>query len=232
MRHLECNSSEAAPLTATSEDAKADEIAALRAQMRTLRAISLSSFALCVVALAILANNSLNMRGVGSHSSVSHLTHVADLAASTQLSADLGDNNVIVPYGFKSCDSTAMPPQIAPIRNNGDFLFLSGILGYDKPCKSAHKNATKQIEAAFKWADDTLKAAKVDWEDVLTVTSYHVELEKHQHIFSEMREKVLPGPPYPAWTAVGVKSLYFPDEIFEMTIVARKKECVGLECDR
>jgi enamine deaminase RidA (YjgF/YER057c/UK114 family) len=233
MRHLECNSSEAAPLTAVQEDASnmGDEIVALRAQMRVLRAIALGSLAISAVVLAVLANNALIGQETQSRRSANHLTHVADLSASTQLSS-ARDDNVIVPYGFKSCDSSSMPPQIAPIRHNGDFLFLSGILGYDKPCKTAHKDVEKQITAAFNWANETLKAAGVEWRDVLTVTSYHVELHQHQDIFSRMREQVLPKPPYPAWTAVGVKSLYFPDEIFEMTIIARKEPCMGLECDR
>lgn len=232
MRHLERNSAEVAPLTEDLGDNSrmAVEIIALRGQMRILRAIALGSFAISAVVLAVLANNALNGQEAHSRSSLNRLTHAEDLAALTQFSSM--NDNVIVPYGFKSCDSSAMPPQIAPIRHNGDFLFLSGILGYDKPCKTAHKNVTKQIVAAFDWASDTLKAAGVEWRDVLTVTSYHVELHEHQHIFSRMREQVLPEPPYPAWTAVGVKSLYFPDEIFEMTIIARKEPCMGLECDR
>merc|ERR1719343_115448 len=101
---------------------------------------------------------------------------------------DFPTDSVIVPYGFQGCDSSNMPPQIAPIRKNGDFVFLSGILGYEKPCKTAVQDVRGQIIAAFRWANRTLSAAKVSWKDVLSVTSYHVDLQNHSSIFAKMRE--------------------------------------------
>lgn len=201
----------------------ASEVAALRSQMRIFRGVALGSLAVSMVALAMLAHNT-----IGGTSLPSRTQLVEETIPTTQL---WQNDAVIVPYGFKSCDSAAEPPQIAPIREKGGFLFLSGILGYDTPCKSAVRDGNKQIEAAFKWADDTLSTAKVSWSDVMSVTSYHVNLTQHQETFAAQREKYMPKPPYPAWTAVGVNQLYFEHEVFEMTIIAKKPECVGLECD-
>mmetsp|Transcript_90116 Transcript_90116/g.165393 ORF Transcript_90116/g.165393 Transcript_90116/m.165393 type:complete len:177 (+) Transcript_90116:121-651(+) len=159
-------------------EAAASEIKALRAQMRTLRSLTIGSFALSALILFVAGAMAFHHAG-----------------------------------GRK------------------DFLFLSGILGYEVPCKSAVKDVAGQIKAAFKWANETLAAAGADWKDVLSVTSYHVDLHNHDDVFARMREQVLPEPPYPAWTAVGVKSLYFENEVFEMSIIARH-QCVGLQCDR
>jgi len=206
-------------------EAAASEIKALRAQMRTLRSLTIGSFALSALILFVAGAMAFHHAG-GRKAS----RHRGGLDVQ-QLWSSGGEANVIVPYGFKACDSSTMPPQIAPIRKTEDFLFLSGILGYEVPCKSAVKDVAGQIKAAFKWANETLAAAGADWKDVLSVTSYHVDLHNHDDVFARMREQVLPEPPYPAWTAVGVKSLYFENEVFEMSIIARH-QCVGLQCDR
>lgn len=224
------NSHEVAASSADEQEASSSEIRALKAQMRTLRNVAVGSLALSAavlvavgaIAVQVMAPQQVHGRSVAS----GHLEV-------QQLFEDRHEDAVIVPYGFKACDSSQMPPQVAPIRKTGDFLFLSGILGYDVPCKSAVKDVSKQIQAAFKWANQTLRAAGAEWEDVLTVTSYHVDLYNREHddVFVREREKVLPKPPYPAWTAIGVKSLYFTGEVFEMSIIARRKPCEGLECD-
>lgn len=143
-----------------------------------------------------------------------------------------GPDNVIVPYGFTGCDTSAMPPQIAPVRRAGDFLFLSGILGYKNVCQDAEPDPDKQIELAFHWADVALQAAGSDWGETMAVTSYHLSVKEHTKTFEAMRAKYLPKPPFPAWTAVAVNELYFTNEIYEMTIIALRKPCTGLECDR
>lgn len=204
----------------------ASEIAALRSQMRIFRSIAFGSLAVSMLVLALLGHSYMGPSAKGMHSA----TNVQ--ASVTELDGGVWSSQVIVPYGFKACDSTAEPPQIAPIRQSGEFLFLSGILGYDTPCKTAVEDVTEQFTAAFKWANDTLTTAGVSWVDVMSVTSYHVGLKEHQAIFAKTRQDFLPRQPYPAWTAVGVNKLYFDHEVFEMTIIARRPRCVGLECDR
>jgi len=216
---------EEAPLAGSS--AVSSEIVALQAQVRTLRRVAFASLAVSMLAIAVLAQNAFAGAGAA-HGPQSTMAFTAKVPEVQQL---WDDNEVIIPYGFDECDSAAEPPQIAPIRKNGEFVFMSGILGYDVPCKTAVEDPEKQIRAAFKWAEDTLEAAGVKWSDVLSVTSYHVNISTHHRTFADMREQFLTKPPYPAWTAVGVQGLYFPNEIFEMTLIARKV-CVGLECDR
>lgn len=220
-----------------SGDMTAGELDALKSQVRLLQRFMMGSVvvsvgSLCVLAAALFGSvGSGNSGGDGAGAPFSTTSVGADgPGGATQLWS--GPDNVIIPYGFKDCDSSTMPPQIAPVRTAGDFLFLSGILGYDVPCQSAVQEVEEQIEKAFSWADTTLKAAGVAWTDVMTVTSYHVNLDEHADAFQKAREKYLKKNPLPAWTSVGVSSLYFPGEVFEMQMVAMRKPCHGLgDCE-
>ena len=89
----------------------------------------------------------------------------------TQLWA--GADSDLVPEEFSYCNTAGWPAQIAPVRRSGDFLFFSGLLGYEEPCKTAVKDSTKQVEMAFHWMDKTLKSAGIGWIDLVSVTSYH-----------------------------------------------------------
>jgi len=194
-----------------------------RAMRRAYGIFALSVFFVaCAVALSVQSNS-------GTFSSSAIMSFKKAKVGSVQ-SKWSGEDKVIVPYGFDGCDSTALPPQIAPVRRAGDFLFFSGVLGYDQPCVSAHTDPEKQIAAAFKWANITLATARTSWADVLSVTSYHVDMSVHMDTFVSEREKYVTKLPYPAWTSVGVKSLYFPNEILEMQMVARMAPCNSLEC--
>lgn len=207
----------------------------LQATIRHLKGIAFGSMLVSAVAMSLAATTLLRSsqpsapeRSQITPSEVQALYSKFNANATTGLWS--GPDNVIVPYGFSECDSTAMPPQIAPVRVAGDFLFLSGILGYNTPCESAHPDIDKQIELAFHWADVTLRAAKSSWKDIMMVTSYHVGMKKHIKKFTEMRSKYLADGIFPAWTSVEVSKLFFDHEVFEMTMIGRKAPCNNLEC--
>jgi len=141
-----------------------------------------------------------------------------------------GRDTDIIPYGFETC-RTGMSSHLAPIRVVGDFGFLSGILGYDIPCRSAIQDPRAQIHEAFRVMNYTLSSANWRLEDVVSVTSYHLNMADYLDIFVEEREAFFKKPPYPAWTAIGVASLYFKGEILELSAIARAPPCTSLECD-
>lgn len=141
-----------------------------------------------------------------------------------------GRNTEIVPYGFEKCDRSGLPTQLAPIRVAGDFIFLSGVLGYNVPCVSAIQDPAGQIKEAFRVLNLTLTAANIRLKDVDSVTSYHTDMKKHLDIFVEEREKYFNEQPFPAWTAIGTNCLYFQGQVLEMSAVARAPPCDSLEC--
>lgn len=208
----------------------------LQATIRQLKGIAFGSLLVSAVAVALAGTTLFHSSQRASTPVTSQVKGPEFQALYNNFDANAtlglwsGPDNVIVPYGFAECDSTAMPPQIAPVRVAGDFLFLSGILGYNVPCKSAHPDIDKQIELAFHWADVTLRAAKSSWKDIMMVTSYHVNFDKHLAKFTEMRSKYLIEAPFPAWTSVEINKLFFDNEVFEMTMIGRRAPCNTLEC--
>lgn len=211
-----------------------DEVLALREQVRALRRIALGTASLVVLSAAgilavFLSDPSTGELGRRAKFHLFNSDGTYEKSHFEQLWS--GPDNVILPHFFDRCDTAAMPPQIAPVRRSGDFLFLSGILGWAVPCERAEPDMAKQIEKAFRWANYTLSAAGSSWDRVMTVTSYHVNMHNHSSIFARFRELYLPRPPYPAWTAVGVPELFFPRQVLEMTMIARIAPCSGLECN-
>merc|ERR1719253_1148971 len=131
-----------------------------------------------------------------------------------------GPDKESVPLGFNGCDTAGWPAQMAPIRQAGETLYLSGILGYDKPCESAHKDPVRLIELAFHFLNQTLYHAKIHWSDLVSVTSYHVDMEQHMDTFFAQRKKYMKKGPYPSWSAVAVPELFYQHEFLEMTAIA------------
>lgn len=154
-------------------------------------------------------------------------------AGPRRLWASGGDDSVMVPYGFADCTTTAMPPEFAPVRAAGDFFYFSGIAGYLEPCKSVIPDREAQIEKAFYWLAQMLETSKLTFPEVLSVTAYHVgPMAREMDTLVRMREKYWPVTPYPAWTSVQVEGLWYPEAIFMVQIVARRKSCSGVQCDR
>ena len=69
----------------------------------------------------------------------------ASAGATKRLLWDNSDDDV-VPHGFAGCDTTAMPPEFAPVRAAGNTFYFSGISGYDVPCQSVVPGVDAQIE--------------------------------------------------------------------------------------
>merc|ERR1719247_125609 len=197
-------SEEAVPLQGES-----GEVALLRGELRKQQRVTL--LALCVAAIALVA-------ALPQSPALAALT-MAKPPATTELWA--GPDEDIVPEDMQFCLSAGWPAQMAPVRRAGDFLYFSGLLGYSEPCKKAHEDPKKQVELAFEWMDKVLSEAGVKWTDLLSVTSYHVNLDDHLDMFLTEREKYLPHGPFPAWSSVVVEKLFFEHEILEMSAVAR-----------
>jgi enamine deaminase RidA (YjgF/YER057c/UK114 family) len=200
-----------------------NEVAQLRLALARQQKFTLLSVAFACLALSLSASTAFS----GATSGKSGAKSTSALQP-TQLWA--GVDSDLVPEEFTYCNSAGWPAQMAPVRRSGDFLFFSGILGYDEPCKSAEKDASKQVEVAFGYLDRTLKAAGVGWIDLVSVTSYHVNMGDHVDEFLAQRQKYLSKGPYPAWTSVSVPKLFFDHEVLELTAVARVPPCASLEC--
>jgi enamine deaminase RidA (YjgF/YER057c/UK114 family) len=196
------------------------EMTELRLALARQQKFTLLAVAFACLALSLSASTAFSARQTSAKSSSALQT--------TQLWA--GVDTDLVPEEFSSCNSAGWPAQIAPVRRSGDFLFFSGILGYEEPCKTAVNAVGPQVEMAFHWMNITLHSAGIGWIDLVSVTSYHVNMDSHLDAFLEQRKKYLAHPPYPAWTSVSVPKLFFEHEVLELTAVARVPPCASLEC--
>lgn len=107
----------------------------------------------------------------------------------------------------------------AAVRSGG-FLFVSGQVGVDK-AGSAIKDPATQFQAAFSNLGEVLAAAVCEFDDVVDVTTFHVNMYDHFEIFAAAKREVFTKPPFPNWTAIGVVNLAEPDLLLEIKAIAR-----------
>lgn len=107
----------------------------------------------------------------------------------------------------------------AAIRS-GDLLFVSGQVGVDRDGK-AIAGAKEQFAQVFENLRQVLVAAGCSFDDIIDVTSFHVDMFTHFDAFSAAKQRVFPEPPFPNWTAIGAATLADPDLLLEIKVIAR-----------
>ncbi|WP_454739648.1 RidA family protein [Cupriavidus necator] len=109
------------------------------------------------------------------------------------------------------------------IRSNG-FLFASGQVG-SRPDGSPEPDLEAQVRLAFDNLDAILSVAGCTFKDVVDVTVFIVDPEKHfERIWKVVREH-WGDAPYPTLTAVGVTWLYGFQ--FEIKVIAKLPDPVS-----
>ena len=103
---------------------------------------------------------------------------------------------------------------------SGGFLFVSGQVGVDDT-GAAVSPASAQFDQAFENLRKVLHAANCTFDDIVDVTSFHVDMFDHFDAFAAAKEKAFPDRPYPNWTAVGVVNLADPALLAEIKVIAK-----------
>lgn len=102
----------------------------------------------------------------------------------------------------------------------GDTIYLAGVVAASKPGETggapAYDRAFKRIEAA-------LARAGADWDDVVDMTTYHMDIAGQINEFAEVKNRYIKAP-FPAWTALGISALYGENALVEIKIVAHKEK--------
>lgn len=105
----------------------------------------------------------------------------------------------------------------AAIRS-GDLLFVSGQVG-SREDGTPEPDFKTQVERAFDNLEAVLKAAGAGLDDIIDVTTFHTDPENQFATILDVKNRVFPEPPYPAWTAIGTTWLSGFD--FEIKVIAR-----------
>ena len=100
----------------------------------------------------------------------------------------------------------------------GDTIWASGQVGVDDQLAPASGMAV-QARLAFEGLKRTLVAAGATLDDVVELTTFHIDLRGELEQFTKVKDEYLPRN-YPAWTAVGVTQLALPDLRVEIRAVA------------
>ena len=103
---------------------------------------------------------------------------------------------------------------------SGGFLFVSGQVGIDD-AGAAIKDPARQFQAAFSNLGEVLSAAGCGFDDVVDITSFHVNMQAHFDAFAAAKQRVFPEAPFPNWTAIGVVNLADADLLLEIKAIAR-----------
>lgn len=103
------------------------------------------------------------------------------------------------------------------VRSRG-LLFLSGVTGTGTDGRIA-EDPGEQSEQLFRHLRQCLNAAAASLDDLVEITTYHVDLYTHLQAFTRVKDAYLPGP-YPAWSAIGVSQLITPGALVELRAIA------------
>lgn len=122
--------------------------------------------------------------------------------------------HVVPEFWMEFYEQTHIPAAILA----GDRLHVTGHTG-TLADGSFPDGAEAQIRQTFLNIGLTLEEAGTCWDDVIEITTYHVNLAAHDEILLRIAAEFL-AEPYPAWTAVGVTTLFEPDALFEASCVA------------
>ncbi len=99
----------------------------------------------------------------------------------------------------------------------GDTVYLSGVIVGPAP---GDKGLQPAYDRAFRHIESILKRAGASWADVVDITSFHTDLKAQIFEMAAVKDRYVKAP-FPAWTAIGITSLFEPTGITEIKVVAK-----------
>ena len=93
----------------------------------------------------------------------------------------------------------------------GDLVFLSGVV-------SAAQDPGTQFRQVFARIGQILEEAGSGLDQVIDITTYHLDIQAHIAPFIEAKNEAMPN--LPTWTAVGVTELFSPGVLIEVKVIA------------
>ena len=103
--------------------------------------------------------------------------------------------------------------RLSPVLRSGHRLYLSGHTG------EPGDDSETQIRGAFEDTTRSLRLAGASWNDVVSITSYHVALQRDRDLIVRIHNEFVIRKPYPTWTGVGVTELV-NGSIIEVAVIA------------
>ena len=109
----------------------------------------------------------------------------------------------------------------SPLIESGDFIFVSGVTSC-RPDDTVSADPETQFRDAFTFMGLHLAAAGLTFDDIVEMTTYHVDLRRHLDAFVKVKDAFVVAP-YPAWTAIGITELITEGALIEIRVIARRR---------
>lgn len=109
----------------------------------------------------------------------------------------------------------------APAVRVGDTLYCAGQVGRTADLQVI-EDSEQQFLAAWENLRQVLEAGGCTFEDIVDMTTYHVDMSRHMAVFREVKNRVFPRGRC-AWTCIGVSELAHPGIVVEIKCVAVRR---------
>jgi enamine deaminase RidA (YjgF/YER057c/UK114 family) len=128
----------------------------------------------------------------------------------------MGERKAIEPASWAADLPWYRETRLSPAVQVGDMLFVAGCTGVS----AAADGPRAMMRQAYREVGEVLHAAGASWDDVISMTTYHVEFRRDIDVMVDVHREFVTMEPFPAWTAVGVNQLYEPEAIVEISVTA------------
>lgn len=108
----------------------------------------------------------------------------------------------------------------AAVEAQPPLVFLSGVTA-SHPDRDMPTDPVAQFHDVFAKLRAYLEEAGLGFENIIEMTTFHVDLRTHIDAFSAVKDEYI-GEPYPAWSAIGVSAFIPERALVEVRVVASR----------
>ena len=127
----------------------------------------------------------------------------------------MSDRQIIVPETMKLLAERA---GYAPAVKVGTTLYCAGQVGRTADLQVI-EDPEQQFWAAWENLRQVLAAGGCSFEDVVEMTTYHIDMNQHMPLFRQVKDSLFPRNTC-AWTCIGVSELAKPGLLVEIKCIA------------
>ncbi|MGO3029733.1 RidA family protein [Pseudomonas helleri] len=127
----------------------------------------------------------------------------------------MSDRQIIVPDAMKLLAERA---GYAPAVTVGTTLYCAGQVGRTADLQVI-EDPEQQFLAAWENLRQVLAAGGCGFEDVVEMTTYHIDMNQHMPLFRQVKDSLFPRNTC-AWTCIGVSELAKPGLLVEIKCIA------------
>ncbi|MCU1759772.1 RidA family protein [Pseudomonas sp. 14P_8.1_Bac3] len=133
----------------------------------------------------------------------------------------MSDREIVIPDAMKTVVERA---GYAPAVKVGDTLYCAGQVGRTAELEVIH-DPEQQFISAWENLRTVLAAGGCGFEDVVDMTTYHIDMAQHMAVFREVKNRLFPKG-LCAWTCIGVSELAHPGLLVEIKCIAVRRTSV------